>query len=115
MDPNLPADHQTDRNRFQMKLFGPMEVRIGSQPLPRLRSRKGLWLLALLALREGRDVERGWLSGTLWPDSDEAHALRSLRQTLHDLRIALRSEAWRLKSDGPRTLRLDVIGAIVDV
>src|SRR5437773_1914867 len=61
---------------LELRLFGPMEVRIGSTPLPRLRSRKGLWLLALLALRAGREVERGWLAGTLWPDDGEAQGLR---------------------------------------
>lgn len=64
---------------LEIRLFGPMEVRVGSQPLPRLRSRKGLWLLALLALRAGRDVERDWLAGTLWPGCEEADGRRSLR------------------------------------
>src|SRR5437660_10031797 len=99
---------------LEIRLFGPMEVRIGPRPLPRLRSRKGLWLLALLALRGGQDVDRGWLSATLWPDCDEAHGRRSLRQSLHDLRLALGPEAARLACEGPRTLRLDVAGAFVD-
>src|SRR6266511_465579 len=73
---------------LEIRLFGPMQVRIGLRPLPRLRSRKGLWLLALLALRAGRPVERGWLAATLWPDCDEAHARLNLRQSLHDLRLA---------------------------
>ena len=34
-----------------IQLLGPFEVRLHGQPLPRLRSRKGLWLLALLTLR----------------------------------------------------------------
>ena len=93
---------------LELRLFGPMEVRVGGQPLPRLRSRKGLWLLALLALRAGRDVEREWLSGTLWPDFRDDAARRSLRQSLHDLRLALGPEAGRLSSESPRTLRLDL-------
>lgn len=100
---------------LRMHLFGPMEVCLGSGPLPRLRSRKGLWLLALLALRNGRDVERNWLAGTLWPDSDEADARRSLRQSLHNLRLALGSEAERLACQAPGSLRLDVSGVFVDV
>src|SRR5262249_38746053 len=40
---------------------------------------------------------------------------RSLRQSLHDLRLALGSEAYRLKSTTPRTLRLNLEGASVDV
>jgi hypothetical protein len=43
---------------LEIRLFGPVQVRVGGAPLPRLRSRKGLWLLALLTLRAGRDVER---------------------------------------------------------
>src|SRR5439155_24747053 len=93
---------------------GPMEVRVGSLPLPHLRSRKGLWLLALLALRRGRDVDREWIAGTLWPDCDEPHGRHSLRMTLCDLRNALGPEAWRLTSDEPRTLRLELNGLRVD-
>ena len=81
-----------------IRLFGPLEVWRNGQPLPRLRSRKGLWLLALLALRAGRPVDRDWLAGTLWLDHDEAHASRNLRQNLHDLRRALGPEAGRLCS-----------------
>jgi predicted ATPase/DNA-binding SARP family transcriptional activator len=93
-----------------------MEVRVCAQPLPRLRSRKGLWLLALLTLRGGRDVERDWLCSLLWPDDQEADARRSLRQSLHDLRLALGPEAQRLTGESPRTLRLDLSsGAWADV
>src|SRR4051794_5029442 len=95
--PTVPATPPDEAaSALEIRLFGPIEVRIGPRPLPRLRSRMGLWLLALLALRAGRDVERGWLAGTLWPDGNEADGRRSLRQSLHDLRLALGPEAWRL-------------------
>lgn len=110
---DVPAAKQAAGLRIS--LFGPMEVRIGSRLLPRLRSRKGLWLLALLALRAGRPVDRDWLAATLWPECDEAHQRRSLRQSLHDLRLALGPEARRLICDAPRTLRLAVGAASVDV
>src|SRR6266498_165894 len=48
-----------------LRLFGPFEAHRDGAPLPRLRSRKGLWLLALLALRQGSEVERDWLAATL--------------------------------------------------
>jgi predicted ATPase/DNA-binding SARP family transcriptional activator/Tfp pilus assembly protein PilF len=116
MAPQLPAlAPDAAASGLEVRLFGPMEVRLGSQPLPRLRSRKGLWLLALLALRSGRSLDRGWLAATLWPDADAAYALRSLRQSLHDLRRALGPESGRLGCEAPRTLRLDVGGASVDV
>src|SRR5262245_25039494 len=96
-----------------LRLFGPMEVRVSGEPLRRLHSRKGLWLLAVLALRAGREVERDWLAGLLWLDSDASHGRRNLRQSLSDLRLALGPEAHRLTTEGSRTLRLDVAGAFV--
>src|SRR5260221_3891324 len=84
-------------------------------PLPRLRSRKGQWLLALLLMRSGREVERDWLAATLWPDSPEDLALANLRQSLSNLRSALGVEASRLHSPSPRTLRFDTTGIEVDV
>src|SRR5262245_37096715 len=99
---------------LEIRLFGPMEVRLGSRPLPRLRSRKGLWLLALLALRAGRRVERDWLAAVLWPECDAAHGRRSLRQTLFDLRGGLGPEAARVESEGLRAVRLELAGAWVD-
>jgi DNA-binding SARP family transcriptional activator len=98
-----------------IRLFGPFEARLGPDPLPRLRSRKVQWLLALLALRAGSEVERAWLVGTLWPDSAAAAALANLRSSLKDLRHALGPEADRLRSRTPHTLALDLSGAEADV
>jgi predicted ATPase/DNA-binding SARP family transcriptional activator/Tfp pilus assembly protein PilF len=108
------AGHDTPVTPLDIRLFGPLEVRVCGRPLGRLRSRKGLLLLALLALRNGRNVDRDWLAGVLWPDCDERHSRINLRQSLHDLRAALGSESWRLSSDEPRTLRLDIRDARVD-
>src|SRR5207253_1283253 len=79
------------------------------------RSRKGLWLLALLTLHRGRGVPRDWLAALLWPDSTPAQAFHSLRMTLTDLRHALGPEACRLRSPTPRTLCLELAAAEVDV
>src|SRR5262249_10818808 len=106
--PDRPASPLT------LRLFGPLEVRVHGAPLPRLRSRKGLFLLALLALRPGAAVERDWVGGTLWPESDQPQMLASLRKTLTDLRAALGGDAPRLRSPTPRTLCLDLSGAEVD-
>src|ERR1051325_11392865 len=83
---------------LEIRLFGVFEARVHGVPLPRLRTRKGEWLLALLALRAGRETERTWLAGLLWPDSPEPQALQNLRVSLADLRRALGSEAHRLRS-----------------
>jgi len=70
-----------------IQLFGSVTATCGSQSLPKVRSRKGLWLLALLALRANQPVSRDWLAATLWPDSDDAR--QTLRRTLTDLKTAL--------------------------
>jgi hypothetical protein len=50
-----------------IRLFGPFEVHVDGHPLPRLRYRKSQSVLALLALRQGAEVERDWLAGLLLP------------------------------------------------
>jgi class 3 adenylate cyclase/DNA-binding SARP family transcriptional activator len=96
-------------------LFGLFEARVGGRPLSRLRSHRGEWPLALLALRAGQAVERHWLAGTVWPDSSEAQALTNLRVTLADLRRALGGAGERLRTPTPRSLCLELTGAQVDV
>ncbi|HLK60485.1 MAG TPA: BTAD domain-containing putative transcriptional regulator, partial [Chthonomonadaceae bacterium] len=83
--------------------------------MPRVRTRSVEWLLALLALRHGRTVDRSWLAGTLWPDSEESQALHNLRDILVHLRKALGSEGVRVQSPTRDTLTLDLEGAEVDV
>src|SRR5579862_6913622 len=96
-------------------LFGPMQVLVQGRPLPHLRSRKALWLLALLALRHDRSVEREWLAGTLWPDVDQSQAFANLRPILSELRNALGSQSARLQSPDRHTLSLELTGADVDI
>jgi predicted ATPase/DNA-binding SARP family transcriptional activator len=97
---------------LRIRLFGPFEVRVNGQPIRRLRFRKSQALFALLALRHGQEVERGWLAAQLWPESPGTQALRNC---LSDLRQALGPEAGRLHSPTSRTLCLDLAGAAVDV
>jgi len=100
---------------FSMTLFGPMAVVCGGEPIPHLRSRKALWLLALLALKDNREVERQWLAGTLWPDVETSQGLANLRPTLSEVRRALGSQADRLRAAGRSTISLDVEDADIDV
>src|SRR5947209_19644479 len=98
-----------------IRMFGSMEVQLNGATLPRLRTRKGLWLMALLALRQGAEVDRVWLAGQLWPESSETQGLASLRNCLTDLRHALGVESERLRSPARQTLALELTGAEVDV
>jgi class 3 adenylate cyclase/DNA-binding SARP family transcriptional activator len=103
-------------SRLHLRLFGPLEVRLNGVPARSgRRSRKGEWLLALLIFRHGRDVERAWLAGLLWPDRPTSEALALLRRELTDLRHALGPEGGRLHSPAARMLCLDLAGADVDL
>jgi predicted ATPase/DNA-binding SARP family transcriptional activator len=97
-----------------LRLFGAFAAQIDGRPLPLARYRKTHWLLALLALRRGRAVERAALAGLLWPDSSHAQALYNLRRSLGELRAVLGPEARRLDSPSPQTLALDLTGAEID-
>ena len=92
-----------------------MEIRVGGQPIRRLRTRKGYWLLALMTFYHGREVQREWLAGLLWPDSLESRARANLNLSITDLRKALGDEAYRLQSLNVSTLRLDLSGADCDL
>lgn len=97
-----------------IRLFGPLQVLVHGEPIPRLRTRSVEWLLALLILRSGKNVSRSWLAGTLWPDSEESQALQNLRNALLSLRQALGIEASRIESPTRDTLTLNLEGAEVD-
>ncbi|HZP83186.1 MAG TPA: tetratricopeptide repeat protein [Chthonomonadaceae bacterium] len=96
-------------------LFGPLQVLVGEEPWPRVPTRSVEWLLALLVLRQSRAVDRSWLAGTLWPESEESQARHNLRNDLVHLRKALGSESARLQSPTRDTLRLDLEGAEADI
>src|SRR5262245_21229914 len=106
---------ETASTPLTLTLFGPMQVRVQGRPLPHLRSRKTLWLLALLTLRHDRPVEREWLAGTLWPDVDQSQAFANLRPILSELRRALGDQGARLQAPARHTLRLDLVGAESDL
>jgi DNA-binding SARP family transcriptional activator len=109
------SDAERPASPLAITLFGTFEVRRAGRPLPPLRSQKGQWLLALLALQSGRALERAWLAGLLWPDSTARQAAYNLSRNLTDLRHAMGPEVRRLEAPTTQTLRLDLVGAEADV
>jgi predicted ATPase/DNA-binding SARP family transcriptional activator len=97
---------------MSIHLFGAFHAISEGQPLRPLRSQKVRWLLALLALRHGKEIQRLWLADQLWPDA--GNPLANLNTSLLDLRKALGGNAARILST-PRTLGLDLTAADVDV
>ena len=100
---------------LEVRLLGACEVWVHGKPLPPLRYRKDLWLLAQLTLRHERAVARGELAALFWPDAEQSQALYYLRRSLSNLRRALGAEARRLLTPSPRTLRLDLSDADCDL
>lgn len=96
-------------------LLGIPEVWVAGQALPPLRTRKGFWLLCLLALQADRSVDRTRLAETLWPDTLPENALANLRRSLTDLRAALGVTEACIEAPTPRTLRFNASGVEVDV
>lgn len=92
-----------------------MQIFVNGEPLPKTRSRKALWLLALLTLRDGKPVGREWTAGMLWPTVDASVALANLRPVVSELRRALGNQGERLLIQNRKTLAIDLDGADVDV
>src|SRR5579862_2734152 len=98
-----------------IRLFGPPRVLVNGKPLTRVHGRSKDWLLALLVLRHPSAVDRNWLAGTLWLDSEPDQARKNLRNNLANLRAALGPEGARISSPTRDSLTLDLEGADVDV
>jgi len=98
-----------------ISLFGPMLVCIGGKPFPKMRSRKALWLLALLSTRANRPVARQWLASTLWPDVELNTAFANLRPALCDLRHALDEHGERIFSFDRNSVSFDSQDVAIDV
>ena len=71
-------------SRFEIKLFGSIEIYHKGQPITHFRSQKALALLAFL-ITEDRPVTREYLAGLIWPEATQAQALGLLRRSLYSL------------------------------
>lgn len=71
---------------YRFHLFGKPIFETSEGVSIAIRSRKGVGLLACLALADGKPVDRDQLCALLWSDRQAAQARASLRQLLVDLR-----------------------------
>lgn len=87
---------------YRFHLFGSPNFETSAGDLVTIRSRKGVGLLACLALAEGKPVGRDRLCALLWSDRQAAQARASLRQLLVDLRhdFGHASNAFDVATDG---------------
>ncbi len=84
----MPKLLETDLS-LDVRLFGPICIFAGGRDVTASLSKRSTWLIAILALSEGKPVDRRKLTGMLWPDSPDAAALHNLRQTLARIRRVL--------------------------
>ena len=101
--------------QLELQLFGSVNLRVNGEPVELPGSQKSRWLLALLALRGGREVSRSWLAGTLWPEVEESRALFYLRRELTYLRRVFGTSSNRIQNGSASSLILALDDVEVDV
>jgi len=90
------------------RLLGPEGERID------IASRKGMAMVAMLALAEGGERTRGWLQEKLWGQRDRPQAQGSLRRELTHLRDHLNTGPKPLLICERQTVRLDLSQIDID-
>src|SRR5262245_63421179 len=87
---------------YQFHLLGPPKFETAAGDPVTIRSRKGVGLLACLALADGKPVGRDQLCALLWSNRQTAQARASLRQLLVDLRhdFGHASDVFDIATDG---------------
>ena len=87
---------------YRFHLFGTPNFETSAGDSIAIRSRKGVGLLACLALADGKPVGRDQLCALLWSDRQTAQARASLRQLLLDLRhdFGHASDVFETAADG---------------
>src|ERR1700748_2863785 len=81
-NPEAPASGQ-----LSLRLLGDFAAEVDGREIS-LTTRKARALTAYLALSDNAQDTRERLVGLLWSESDEERARASLRQAVHDIRLA---------------------------
>lgn len=98
---------------LQLRLIGAFAASVDGFDLP-IRSMPARLVLAALALSPERAERRSRLAGMLWERTDEAGALRNLRQAVHQLRLALDGVWGDAVTADRTTIRLDPARLVTD-
>jgi DNA-binding SARP family transcriptional activator/TolB-like protein/cytochrome c-type biogenesis protein CcmH/NrfG len=101
-------------SRLTFRLLGPLPRIIGTGGEILVSSKKGLALLAYLAMHCGERIDRSALATLLWSDHTDAQARQNLRQTLHTLRRDLGAEVADVLIANETAVALDVTPDAVD-
>ena len=98
----------------EIRFFGAFDLHVRGETVGAFRSRRVAIVLLILLKAGGSEVSRSYIAGQVWPESNEVQALANLRQSLMDLRKALREEAGRLIAIDRRSLRFESEDVVCD-
>jgi len=102
------------RAPFRLDLLGAFRLIAPNGERIDISSRKGMALVALLAMAGEGERTRAWLQEKLWGRSEQEHAAGSLRRELSRLRKQLNVAEAPLLITGPGWAKLDLDRLIVD-
>ena len=88
--------------RIEFRVLGTLDLKSGGKEDfgPLLAQPKRVALLVYLCLQKPRGLHRrDTLVALFWPDSDQAHARNSLRNSIHALRRGIGEDAFELRGD----------------
>ncbi|MBV8681816.1 MAG: hypothetical protein JO111_03000 [Caulobacteraceae bacterium] len=101
--------------RYELALLGPFRLTGPDGRHIDITSRRGMALVAMLALSRDGERTRPWLQERLWGSRAETQAQGSLRTELSELRKKLNLDGAPLLSAGHERVRLDLSRLNIDV
>ncbi len=105
---------QYSAETYRLALLGPFAFRAPSGERIEISSKKGVALIALLAMAGEGERSRIWLQSKLWGDRGTAQAQASLRRELSNLKSALGPDHAALLKTNHSRVTLDVTQIAVD-
>lgn len=96
-------------------MFGHPRLELPNGEIVPIQSRKGIALLALLAMSDRGERSRVWLQQMLWGSRPQQQAQSSLRRELANLRKTLNDFGLEILVSEHRVLRLDVGSLWLDI
>ena len=115
------SEHPASGQTLEIRLLGPLEIRIGGVPVSFSTPRKSLEVLAYLLLNRSAPAGREYLAFLLYPDDEEPSARAKLRATLNDMPkilpahfakyVTVDTDKVRWNPDAPLWLDVDAFAA----
>src|SRR5262245_26165886 len=109
-----PASEVPAAAPLRMCLLGKVAVYAGEREIE-IANRKCRALLGYLALAEGGQDTRERLVGLRWSESEEERARASLRQAIHEIKLASAAVGWSGFRADKQTLAIGDVALTTDI